>query len=171
MSRFDRDTKGRANELWKKGSFLEAGRLLFEGLPKDEQPHWAAAILDLSVKWLDVRTCAVWELQRVARKRRRWRGAHQAFGMIRKATLRLEERKTRTQIQERILCQCYVAENVAKVIYNAADPMDPFDEDAGWWIVSCLKSCIDCVGKSEFEEEATSLLFGEVQPRQPGPKG
>lgn len=145
------------------GDHLEAGRLLFESLPKEDQPEWGAAILDLTKQWLDVRMCDVWYLQYIAKKRRRWSAAHPVFFSIRGTTLRLERRRQRTPVQERILCQCYVAENVAKVIYNAADPMDPFDEDAGWWIVPCVKACIDCLGNPEFEKAATSLLFEEAR--------
>ncbi len=157
-----RDVNVATKELWEEGRDLEAGRLLFESLPKDEQPRWAAAILDLTTQWLDVWMCGVWELQRVAKKRRRWRGAYSAFQMIRNTTLRLEARKARkalTPKQDRMLCQCGVAENVAKVIYNATNPVNPFDEDAGWWIVPNVKSCVDCLSDPAFEEAVTSFLF------------
>jgi len=161
----NRDAKSQAKDLWKTGDHLESGRVLFENLPKDEQVTWAVAILDFTTEWLDVWMCGIWELKRVARKRRRWRAAHQAFTKIRGTTLRLERRKTLTPVQERMLCQCFVAENVAKVIYNATDPIDPFDEDSGWWIVPCLKSCIDCLAMPEFDEAVTSMLFGvETRP-------
>ncbi|MFZ5832955.1 MAG: hypothetical protein ACOY3P_22950, partial [Planctomycetota bacterium] len=65
-------------------------------------------------------------------------------------------------IQERMLSQCYLAENVARVIYNSTGPIDPFDEDSGWWVIPCLKDCVDRVGDPEFEAQARLLLFGKT---------
>jgi hypothetical protein len=47
-----------------------------------------------------------------------------------------------------------LAENVAKVLYNATDPRDEFDEDSGWWIVSCLKDILDVLKDDEFSKVA-----------------
>jgi hypothetical protein len=36
-----------ANDRWSSGDALEVGRLIYDHLPNDERPFWAAAILDL----------------------------------------------------------------------------------------------------------------------------
>ena len=72
--------------------------------------------------------------------------------------LRLENIDARSYGQELELCQLYLAENVAKVLYNATNPVDPFDEDSGWWTVSCLKDYLDCVGNAEVSGAAWAAI-------------
>lgn len=55
------------------------------------------------------------------------RRAHAAFSAVRELTLESEAREERASPRRNLL---YVAENAAKVIYNATGPDDPFDLDS-----------------------------------------
>jgi hypothetical protein len=56
-------------------------------------------------------------------------------------------------------CLLSLAELVAKVTYNAAEPPDPFDEDSGWWIAASIRGFVDHRWKDqEFSEAAWSAL-------------
>jgi hypothetical protein len=51
-----------------------------------------------------------------------------------------------------------LAELVAKVTYNAVDPSDPFDHDAGWMIPASLRWFVDTWQDEKFSQAAWSAL-------------
>ena len=51
-----------------------------------------------------------------------------------------------------------LAELVAKVTYNAAEPPDEFDQDSGWWIASELRYFVDLWNDKSFSESAWLAL-------------
>jgi hypothetical protein len=66
-------------------------------------------------------------------------------------TLQYEKAESKDEVYGGLL---YLAENVAKVTYNATNPPDPFDEDAGAWVVSCLRDLVNKVNDPEFGTKA-----------------
>lgn len=139
-----------ASRRWSSGRALEAGRILYEYLPNDQRPLWAARILAhclqliRSVREID----AIYE---IAMDKTRWKEAHGAFWPLRELILKAERSKSADEIYARIL---YLAENTAKVAYNASGEAAPFDHDAGWWIISNLRYIVDKVKDVEFEVRA-----------------
>jgi len=97
-------------------------------------------------------------LLEIADRPTEWGNAHRVFSLLRKSTLDLERLQNRTPEQEIVIHNLYLAENVAKVIYNSTDPPDEFDEDSGWWVVACLRGIVDWWNDEEFSEEAWSAL-------------
>jgi hypothetical protein len=103
--------------------------------------------------------------------RSRWKEAHAAFQRVRKLTLKAERSKSTDPIYAGIL---YVAENAAKVSYNAsilgrldtqsysAQEPAPFDNDAGWWIVSNLRHVATTVNDPAFEKKAWAVVNGSA---------
>jgi hypothetical protein len=87
-----------------------------------------------------------------------WSTAHRIFSALRKETLMLEACRWRSNRQEALLRELYLAENVAKVLYNATNPLDEFDVDAGWWVAVCLKSLVDLWADEAFSQAAWSAL-------------
>jgi hypothetical protein len=71
----------------------------------------------------------------LASNRKHWSRAHDAFSAVRKLTL-AAERKPPGKLSH---CLLYVAENAAKVIYNASGSPAPFDADSGDWLVRCAR--------------------------------
>jgi hypothetical protein len=80
-----------------------------------------------------------------------WGWGHVAFDAVRRLTLRYEQAESKDDVYVAVL---FLAENVAKVTYNATNPPGPFDEDAGAWVVSCLRHLVKTVNDPEFEREA-----------------
>jgi hypothetical protein len=161
MLNHDSNGLEQAAEFWRGGQSLAAGRLIFENLPTEVRPKWASRILRLVIERSGVRFSPIEQVLRIADHAKGWRNARGAFSALRKATLDLERLQTRSKEQNLLLCHLYLAENVAKVIYNATDPPDEFDEDSGWWVVSCLKSVLDLLNDDQFSKVAWSVVCSE----------
>lgn len=58
----------------------------------------------------------------------------------------------------RLKALLYVAENTAKVIYNATGSKDSFDRDSGAWLVRCSKEFADVVDDEVFTEELWRVI-------------
>lgn len=153
-----------AYQEWSNGKPLVAGQLLFEDMERENVPEWCFAVLTLATKWIQP-TNPVKRLLALRSSRWRWRKSRCLFHVIRDQTLQLEATTEQTVGQRLTLSLCYLAENVAKTVFNSLDTEDAFDEDSGWWIVVCLRHCVDCVGKQEFLDQAEKLLFGVHEPR------
>ena len=140
----------KARSLWTEGEALEAGKLIFDSLPRESRPEWAANILRLVLKRTGIKSPPIERVSSLARCSGDWNKAHEAFSMVRKAALKLEHLKPLTPPQTLLLRHLLLAELVAKVIYNATNPPDEFDEDSGWWIALCLKDILNSVSDEEF---------------------
>ena len=133
-----------ADEHWQKGQSLAVGRLIFESVPAEVRPKWAAGILKASLARSGISSHPIFDkVLDSADVEGDWGKAHDAFSKIRERTLQLESLSEQSEEGNLLLRNLYLAENVAKVIYNAANPPDAFDEDSGWWIAVCLKSILD----------------------------
>src|ERR1700723_139506 len=119
----------RASEYRRTCQPLEAGRLIFETLPSADRPRWAGRILELAVHKSGLRVRAIESLRGVIQNPSAWSEGHRVFSSLRTETLKLERRWWRTARRELLLHLLCLAENVAKVVYNATDPPDEFDED------------------------------------------
>ena len=136
-----------AYQYWKNGQPHEAGRILYEHINVSHRPAFWPVILELckdlipSVSEIDV-------VHKIAQDQNRWQEAHEVFRAVRMLTLRAERSKNKDTICTGML---YLAENAAKVTYNASGEAAPFDHDAGWWLVSNLRDIVDQLGSPEFE--------------------
>jgi len=152
-----------ARHHWDRSEALAAGRLIFESLPPEVRSPWAINILNFVRNAQRLKIRSIERLVGVAFHPENWKSIKPLFSEIRNETLQLEQRPTRSRDEELVLCQLYLAENVAKVIYNATGPMDEFDDDSGWWIAKCLKCCVDQVGDEQFAKAAWSVLSDKNQ--------
>jgi hypothetical protein len=156
--------KSAAYELWRNGQTDEAGRLLFESIPEVERGQWAIRVLALALKRAPASTRQVRWFLRVSRWRCLWFTSHSHFGTIRKETLKFDKRRQCNRLftrnDESRYRLCLLAESIAKVLYNATDPIGPFDEDAGWRIVPAFHHLLEVCGDERFFRESESLLFG-----------
>src|SRR6185503_4552924 len=87
----------------------------------------------------------------IARHPTRWSEAHSCFGALRRLTLAAEQEKPSTKTNHLFLL--YLAENIAKLTYNAGGYPAPFDPDSGWWIPQNLKHIIDQVNHPGFTSD------------------
>jgi hypothetical protein len=151
-----------AQEHWNQGQLLETGKLLFEHIPRTCRPEWGAKVLETAYELIPS-TPEIKDVIEFASQPEKWDDgsqskrikAHNFFDAVRYLTL---QHKNKNPLFEGILI---LAENVAKVTYNAYGYNAPFDHDAGWWIVSNTKFIIDQVNNSEFAELGWSLLSDE----------
>jgi hypothetical protein len=74
---------------------------------------------------------------------------------VRREVLKLDDqlRVNRTKDVEGLNHVLGLAELVAKVSYNATDPLDEFDEDSGAWIVAVAKGFATVSKDRAFDQE------------------
>ncbi len=142
-----------AQRDWEAGRALDAGRLIYERIPTRHRPAWAARVLEL-VRDLAPSSPEIDQVLAVARDPARWQEAKQVFQAIREVRQRTED-----PLLESVLS---LAENVAKVTYNASGAPTPFDRDAGWRVADGLWTVISKAGERarKLEEQAWSVLSG-----------
>ncbi len=150
-----------AEETWRTGDSLAVGRQLFEALPPARAPLWSAAVLRCALTIVPARPRAVENALRVAADPARWSEGHQAFRAVRDETLKSDARLKAKDTGSGELRLAYVlgiAELAAKVAYNATDPIDPFDDDSGWWLARLMRRLADVHQDANFERAAWAAL-------------
>lgn len=146
MPQKDKSYLRQAAEHWAKSESLEAGKLIYENLPSKARPKWAARILRVVLDRSGIQSSLFSEVLTVADHEDMWERGHQVFSTLRHTTLRLNELRSSpglTKDEDLLTSVVSLAELVAKVIYNATNPPDEFDEDSGWWIAACLRWFVD----------------------------
>lgn len=141
-----------AAQCWANGESLAAGKLIYENLPSDARPRWAARILRLVLEHSSMEPSLFQEVLMTADNEALWQNGHRVFSALRNMTLRLDQRRQWWGLRkhEELLAEILLlAELVAKVTYNATEPLAPFDEDSGWWLASSLRSFVDRPGSDE----------------------
>jgi len=94
-----------------------------------------------------------------------WSRGHAAFDAVRHLTLDAEARRAPKTPAYLLL---FVAENAARVIYNATTPGDPFDDDSGAWLVLTMAQFTRSLPESQ-SHELSSLLWSMISgPTQKG---
>lgn len=149
--------------LWDNGSELEAGRLIYENLTQETRPKWASNILKLVVARSGVRHPSVERVLQISEHQTEWHYAHDAFSSIRDAILELDHVNELTSSQRLLVRVLELSEIVAKVIYNATDPPDEFDEDSGWWVAESLRGFVEMWEDAAFSKAAWVALAFQFQ--------
>lgn len=143
--------------LWEAGRYLEAGRVVYEDLPRERRPVWAASMLAAVCRYAPS-TPEIDAVLEVARTPVRWHEGHDVFDAVRRRTLQMHGRD---RVYEAVLM---LAENTAKVIYNATLPSAPFDADSGWWLVPNLMAVCALAQDPALTERAWTLIRGDDPP-------
>jgi hypothetical protein len=154
-----------AKENWQRGQVLEAGRLIFEHLPNDSRPKWAARILRFAVERSGVQCPCFEQLLYTADHQAMWGNGHRAFSEVRNVTLKMDELRKRQRLvkeQEALCLLLPLAELVAKVVYNATYPPDEFDEDSGWHIVLYLKKFFERLNQGDTQDLIWDLVSKDL---------
>jgi len=145
-----------AKPCWEGGDPLKAGELLYEHIRQRHRPLWALEVLELCMP-LTKGIPEIDELCNIIRNPNRWTEAKEAFSSVRELTLETEDSSSDT-IYTGVL---YLAENVAKVTYNASEEPAPFDYNSGYRIVSNLRYIVDQLGDKTFENKAWYVVSCE----------
>jgi hypothetical protein len=142
-------------DLWACGEAQRAGAVIYEAILNATRPTWAADILELACPYVSVVPAHVQAVIDIARDAKRFREAHAAFSAVRRLTLDEEKSHAGGTAYESLL---FVAENAAKVVYNASGEPAPFDHECGHWLVGCLRHLVDAIGSQELEQRAWGVL-------------
>jgi hypothetical protein len=140
---------------WTARDAVAVGRDLFAPLTPAQRVERGAAVLGICLAQIPAPP-AVAHVLTLATERERWSEAHEAFSAVRYLTL-AEERHPTSAAYSALL---FVAENVAKTVYNASGAPAPFDEDSPWWIASCARSLVETLGDPHFEHLIWTALVG-----------
>ncbi len=152
-----------AYALWEDNQGKQAGRVIYEHLRQNERPAWAAEILRVVLKRVPGHPEAE-EVIRLASDSDTWHLARPQFSRIRQVTLRTTE-------QLPLNC-LLLAENVAKVVYNAIAPSAPFDAlapsvlfdaDSGWAVVSCARIITQIIDDPPFTAKVWAAIIQSSQ--------
>jgi hypothetical protein len=100
---------------------------------------------------------AVGNVVRVWRDRASWPEAHAAFDAVRDVTLAQEA--TDPARDDAGFLLLFVAENVARVLYNATDPVDKFDDDSGAWMLMSLATLLRRAGIPRLDEQVWTIIL------------
>lgn len=145
-----------AREHWDEGRLLEAGRLLYERIPIELRPVWAAEVLAIACNHLPI-IPEVETVLEMASDPSRWPEAYETFSAVRDLTLQAEGQAVGRPYLEVL----WLVELVAKVTYNASGGPAPFDPDSGWWVAVALLDIVDQVDDPEFAAKAWATLSSE----------
>lgn len=141
---------------WLAGEALVAGQRVLRGVPRTRLPQWASAVLSHCLLFTKGTPREVYDVESIARCPERWTEAQRAFRSVRKLVLDAEAGGVVPS--ELVLGILYLAENVAKVAYNASDPERPFDEDSAYWIFANVHWLASRLGAPSALDEAWQKL-------------
>jgi hypothetical protein len=147
-----------ALEYWRKDEPIKAGRLIFERLPREIQPKWAAEILKAVVGRSGATSPEIERIIEMARNPAEWSKGHDAFSAARTQVLKLDRMSSKSSADNLLHHNLLLAELVAKVTYNATYPNDGFDEDSGWWVAVLLRDILRLLADTTFSELMWSKL-------------
>jgi hypothetical protein len=149
-----------AKDHWRRGGdALLAGRCLYERLAVHDRPSWACGVLDACSAGLSALPAELRTIREIALTPNRWHEAREAFQAVRKLTIAAESTTDNAGAPE--LGILYLAENVAKVSYNASGCSALFDHDAGWWVAKNARWIIDQSSEMGLEKRVWSALSGQ----------
>jgi len=157
-------SKDEARILWDNEQHMELGKRILEAMPLHQQPRWAGRILTLVYQTSGLTHETIDSLLTIIDNPEQWKMAKPQFTVIRDYFLTLSEKRDRGTItpeENAINGTLVMAEQVAKVTYNATSPFDEFDEDSGYWIVKLLPGFIRTRSKqhTNFPQQAWETLM------------
>jgi len=150
-----------AQELWDAGNGLEAGKLIFETIPREKRGKWAVNVLKLAYKHFPLadEIDAVIEFAENTEQwgidlKKQGRAAHEIVDKVNRHPY-----QTPFPFPKLIYA---LATNVGKVTYNAYLYGAPFDHSAGWEIANILHQIVLALNNHEFSEKAWGTLCNET---------
>lgn len=149
-----------AKDLWTSEKTLEAGRLLFDRVPRAKRICWLRRILNALIH-AEFPLQEIREILYLAEDPERYRFGHYLFDRIRHITLAYdeEERRKGPPTETRFGTALGICENGAAVVYNESDPPDPFHEGRGEsFAAATMRYAEDSATPSEVREKLWRLL-------------
>ena len=154
-----RSPRDLARAYWRGGMPRDTGKIVYEALEPSRRPSWAASLLEFALGRVAAPT-VVGTTILIAREPGRWLEARSVFEELRGHTLKVEASKT-SDID--LLSILHLAENTAKVTYNASGLPAPFDRISGWWVASNLFDVATALADPDFADKALDLLVAPLE--------
>lgn len=133
---------------------LAVGRLVVSKLDRDELPGWAADVLFQASSMMP-RQKEVDDLLEVTADNRRWREAYDLF-------LELRQRRL-AESRPEVASFIDLAENVAKIVYNASGAQAPFDRNVDLRLSDYVKRFTDVMGQDELTTRIFDALTAPIK--------
>ena len=144
-------TKFDPRAAWKAGDYVQAGALIYESIPRILRPHWARQVLSLFCTRM-LTPAPVQTVIDISIDECRWGEAHTAFQNVRRLALDGDHDARSSGL-------LILAENVAKVTYNATGFAAPFDHNSGWKIARDAHDLLEDIRDEEFTLAVLEALF------------
>ena len=132
-----------AYDEWRSGDALAAGEAIWIDLEQIKRIDWAKGILAETARLSRQQFEVIDMLLSLGDSREELATAKSCFSFIRRRVLEVEAKLTKSLTDDCLVRLLYLAENVAKVLYNESQPSDEFDDDVGWWVVKCARDCAE----------------------------
>jgi hypothetical protein len=146
------DVPDQVREFWQNNQPLEAGRLIFERIPNELRPKWAAGILRSVVEHTTVKSPLIDLAVQIGTNPEDWRHGHAASTEIGRLLLTLEQNNKEPDQNRLLIHVLWLGVIVCRLSYNATSPTDPYDDDTGYHVASILKSIVDLIGDNGFSQ-------------------
>lgn len=156
-----------AKRFWAIRKPLRAGRIIFERIPSELRPKWAARIFKLVLDHSHHQLPLFHDVLTMANDQQLWGNGHNMFSDVRTIMLKMNKIQLErgfTDDEVEFTAIVALAELVCKVTYNSTLPPDEFDEDSGWHIAVVLKGIAARVWTDEtFSRDAWDVLSKPVE--------
>lgn len=151
-----------AKSHWDAERGYDAGVLICKHINLQQQPLWAANVLRFMIQRAGMYHPIVERAEQLAKDPSKWKQGHDIFSEVRKVTLVHDEQSKETSADNILAWILSVAEQTAKVSYNATSPPDEFDEDSAAWIIACLRGFASTMNDGRILDEAWQIAYGSV---------
>jgi len=138
-------------ELYGIKTNIEIGEQIFLSVPKELKPIWAGIILAKFNNYIKNIPEPVKRLYDIIEKPSEWKEAHHQFILIRRFLLDNKHYPYETYL--------LLAENIAKITYNASGGSAPFDCDSGNYLPSLTLKTADFFEDERLEDDLKSILL------------
>lgn len=152
-----------AKQHWDNDRGYDAGRLICEHISLQVQPHWGARILRFMMQRASISHPELDCVTHLSTTPSEWSRGHDVFRKVRQVTLQHDKQSKRTSADDTHSWVLAVAEQTAKVSYNATFPLDEFDDDSAAWIVACLRGFASTMNVSGLLNEAWQIACDGVE--------
>ncbi|QDU45271.1 hypothetical protein Mal52_37630 [Symmachiella dynata] len=152
-----------AKQHWEDDRGYDAGRLICEHISPQVQPLWGGRILCFMMQRAKVSDPVLDCVKRLSMTPSEWGNGHDVFTKVREVTLQHDKLSKESSADETLSWILAVAEQTAKVSYNATFPQDEFDDDSAAWIIACLRGFASVMNEYCFYEEAWQVACDGVE--------
>lgn len=130
------------------------GKKIIESIPNASKPEWAASLISTVSKHIEFMPEEIEKLLALVEARE----LSKAKDQLNKINTFAEENPG-----YRPAALLMLAEGVAKVVYNATKPPDPFPEQSGWYVALSAKRTADKINDDGLDAEIMDIITSHLK--------